>query len=77
MQKIPLSSFKKHQKGIVVSIENNQVQVAFLEMGILPGVEIELTHIAPLGDPISININNYQLSLRKSEAAFIMMHLLP
>lgn len=73
MSNIPLSSFQKFQKGKVVAIENNEVQVAFLEMGILPGVILELSHIAPFGDPIAVTLNNYQLTLRKSEAAYILM----
>lgn len=41
------------------------------DMGIMPGAEIEVKNEAPLGDPISITINNFCLSLRKNEARTI------
>jgi Fe2+ transport system protein FeoA len=41
------------------------------EMGLLPGTRITLIRIAPLGDPLEIQVRGYRLSLRKSEAALI------
>jgi Fe2+ transport system protein FeoA len=41
------------------------------EMGLLPGTKVTLVRIAPLGDPIEIQVRGYRLSLRKSEAALI------
>ncbi len=76
MDPIPLSNFKIQDKGIVTSIDDNELMVAFLEMGILEGTAIELVHIAPLGDPIAIMIGSYTLTLRKSEAAHIWMNKL-
>lgn len=40
-----------------------------LSMGLVPGAEFEIKRIAPLGDPIHINIHGYDLSLRKREFA--------
>lgn len=42
-------------------------------MGILPGTEFVVTRIAPLGDPIEIEIRGFALSLRKDEAAIIQI----
>lgn len=42
-----------------------------LEMGIVPGVEVEKIKFAPFGDPIQIRVGRYQLALRKSEARTI------
>lgn len=42
-------------------------------MGCLPGAEISLELIAPLGDPIAIEVAGYQLSLRKIEASSILL----
>jgi len=42
-----------------------------LDMGILPGVIVEMVRHAPLGDPIDIKVKGYHISLRKSEAANI------
>lgn len=41
------------------------------EMGLLPGTRVTLVRIAPLGDPIEIQVRGYRLSLRKSEAALV------
>jgi ferrous iron transport protein A len=41
------------------------------EMGLLPGTRVTLIRIAPLGDPIEIQVRGYRLSLRKSEAALV------
>ncbi len=41
------------------------------EMGLLPGTRITLVRIAPLGDPLEIQVRGYRLSLRKSEAALV------
>jgi ferrous iron transport protein A len=40
-----------------------------MEMGLVPGVEVSLIGVAPLGDPIEISLRGYRLSLRRSEAA--------
>lgn len=39
-----------------------------MDMGILPGVEIEVLRAAPLGDPLEYKLRGYHLSLRKAEA---------
>ena len=44
-----------------------------MEMGCLPGEEVRIERIAPLGDPIAINVAGYQLSLRKREAYTIVL----
>ena len=42
-----------------------------MDMGILKGTEITVVKIAPIGDPIEVNLRGYDLSIRKSEAANI------
>lgn len=42
-----------------------------MDMGILKGTEITVVKIAPIGDPIEVNLRGYELSIRKSEAANI------
>ncbi len=44
-----------------------------IDMGITPGVEIHVRKVAPLGDPIEINLRGYELSLRKADAQNILM----
>ena len=40
-------------------------------MGVTKGVEIYVRKLAPLGDPIEINVRGYELSLRKEDASLI------
>jgi len=44
-----------------------------MDMGITPGVEIKVVKVAPLGNPIEVNVRGYELSLRKEEAQQIEM----
>ncbi len=42
-----------------------------MDMGITKGVVIKVVKVAPLGDPIEINVRGYELSLRKADANLI------
>ena len=42
-----------------------------MDMGITKGVEIYVRKVAPLGDPVEINVRGYELSLRKADAEMI------
>ena len=42
-----------------------------MDMGITKGVEILVRKVAPLGDPMELNIRNYELSVRKGDAEMI------
>lgn len=42
-----------------------------MDMGITKGVKIYIRKVAPLGDPIEVTVRNYELSLRKTDAANI------
>lgn len=47
------------------------VKRRIMDMGITKGVEIKVVKIAPLGDPMELNVRGYELSIRKSEAESI------
>ena len=42
-----------------------------MDMGITKGVEIFVRKVAPLGDPIELNLRGYELSIRKADAELI------
>ena len=44
------------------------VKRRIMDMGITKGVEIFVSKVAPLGDPIEVNVRGYELTIRKSEA---------
>ena len=69
-----LKELKPGEKGIVQSIgEKGPIRRRIMDMGVTPGAEVKIVKVAPLGDPIEINIRGYELSLRKEEAAQIIM----
>ncbi len=47
------------------------VKRRIMDMGITKGVDIFIRKVAPLGDPIEINVRNYELSIRKADAEMI------
>ncbi|MBE6120329.1 MULTISPECIES: FeoA family protein [Faecalicoccus] len=47
------------------------VKRRIMDMGITKGVEIHIRKVAPLGDPIELNIRGYELSVRKQDAQMI------
>ena len=44
-----------------------------MEMGLLPGTPLRVVRFAPLGDPVEISVRGYHLSLRRTEAAEIVV----
>ncbi len=62
------------QRGQVTNIEGtDDVAIRLLEMGLTPGAEFRLLGVAPLGDPIEIEVRGYRLSLRRTEAARVLV----
>lgn len=43
-----------------------------MDMGITKGVEIYIRKVAPLGDPVEVNVRGYELSLRKDDAQMVL-----
>ena len=68
-----LSELKAGERAIIKEFESSDLELKLMEMGCLPGEEIIAEQIAPLGDPISIRIAGYSLSLRKNEANQILV----
>lgn len=68
-----LSQMKPGKRAIIKSFESPEIELKLMEMGCLPGEEIVVEQIAPLGDPISIRVAGYSLSLRKNEADQIIV----
>lgn len=44
-----------------------------MDMGITKGAQIYIRKVAPLGDPVQINLRNYELSIRKEDAELIVI----
>ena len=70
-----LSELKPGQEGIIKEFQNNEIFLKLMEMGCVPGERILMEQSAPLGDPISVNVAGYHLSLRLNEAEHILVEL--
>ena len=68
-----LSQLKAGAAGVIKGFESSDLELKLMEMGCLPGEVVVVEQIAPLGDPISIRIAGYSLSLRKNEANQILL----
>lgn len=64
-----LSDLRRGQKCIVLDFHNDNAVLRrrLLDMGITKGVVIEIKKIAPLGDPIDIELRGYELCLRRKD----------
>lgn len=69
-----LSTIPLGQKGRVLgyALPPEQRQ-RLLEMGLTVGAQFEVVRFAPMGDPIDIKVRGYHLSLRKNEAAGVLV----
>lgn len=74
--KTTLAGLKKGQKAIITDLNIDTVPLKLLEMGCLPGNIVELLQVAPLGDPIYINVNESHVAIRLETAAEIDVELL-
>jgi Fe2+ transport system protein FeoA len=68
-----LSQIKQGRTVRIVSFENTDLLLKLMEMGCVPGEKIKIEQVAPLGDPISIAVAGYNLSLRLNEAHSIFV----
>lgn len=75
--KTTLASLKKGQKAIITDLNIDAVPLKLLEMGCLPGNTVELLQIAPLGDPIYINVNESHVAIRLETALEIDVEFIP
>ncbi|MGX5818184.1 FeoA family protein [Chitinophaga lutea] len=68
---IKLSSLSIGKSAVIREFEKSDLHIKLMEMGCVPGETVKIEKVAPLGDPISIIVAGYNLSLRKSEADHI------
>jgi ferrous iron transport protein A len=71
-----LSELKPGQQGIIKEFDNQEIHLKLMEMGCLPGENISIIKKAPLGDPVSVLVAGYTLSLRLDEAEHILVDVI-
>jgi len=66
------------ERGRIEEVSGNgTLRQRLLDMGVVPGAEIRVMRVAPLGDPVEYMVRGYRLSLRRTEAANVLVEDLP
>ncbi len=64
-----LRDVKVGEKAVIVKLHGEgAVKRRIMDMGLTKGVEILVRKVAPLGDPMELNVRGYELSVRKADA---------
>ncbi len=63
-----IAHLKRGEKGIIKAFSVDSLPIKLLELGCLPGNEVELVQVAPLKDPLYINVNGSHIAIRRSVA---------
>jgi len=66
-----VANLERGERAIIKNEEPDLVPLKLLEMGCLPGNEVQLLQVAPFNDPMYLDINGCHLAIRKETAAFI------
>ena len=67
-----LRDIKVKETAIVKKVHGDgPVRRRIMDMGITKGVEIYVRKVAPLGDPMELNLRGYELTLRRADAGMI------
>ncbi len=73
---LSLDKLKINQKGTIIAVKGQGlVRRRLFDMGVTPGALVTLIKLAPLGDPLEVNIRNYELTLRKDEAKNVILEV--
>lgn len=67
-----LADLRTGEGGIILKIQvSGALKRRLMDMGVVPGADVQVGKVAPLGDPIEVRIKSYTLSLRLGEARLI------
>ncbi|MBI6116250.1 ferrous iron transport protein A [Salegentibacter sp. F63223] len=71
-----LADLKRGERGIIKEFSEENIPLKLLEMGCLPGNEVEMLQLAPFKDPMYLNINGSHLAIRREIALLIEIDLI-
>ena len=72
---ISIDRLRVGQKGVVVEEMDAHVPVKLMEIGCLPGNEIELIQIAPFNDPMYFLVDGSRIAIRREMAQYVKIDL--
>lgn len=73
---VTVADLKRGERGIIREFAEDILPIKLLELGCLPGNEVELIQIAPLKDPLYINVNGSHIAIRRSVALKIELDII-
>jgi len=62
-----------NETAIILNFSDSEIALKLMELGCLPGANIQLLHKAPMGDPFAYLIDGSIITMRKKEAATVMI----
>lgn len=69
-----IDDLKVGQSGTIAQVGGEgALRLRFLDMGLIPGTKVTLCKVAPMGDPIQIQVRGYELTIRREDAARITL----
>jgi len=68
-----VAHLQKGERAIITDVMTDEVPLKLLEMGCLPGNEVQLLQIAPFSDPLYIDVNGCHMAIRKETALQILI----
>lgn len=71
-----IANLKKGDKAVIKDFDVEAIPLKLLEMGCLPGNQVELLQIAPFGDPLFLDINGSHLAIRIETAREIEVEII-
>nr|WP_232804644.1 FeoA family protein [Salegentibacter maritimus] len=71
-----MADLKRGERGIIKEFSEENIPLKLLEMGCLPGNEVEMLQLAPFKDPMYLNINGSHLAIRREIALLIEIDLI-
>lgn len=70
---ITVAHLRRGQKGVIKEFSGDIIPIKLLELGCLPGNVVEMVQVAPLKDPIYINVNGSHIAIRRKMALLIAL----
>lgn len=69
-----LKDCKPGEGGVIAQVDGEgKVRRRLFDMGVTPGASVTVRKVAPLGDPVEVTLRGYELTLRRSEAACVII----
>ncbi|MBT8306480.1 MAG: ferrous iron transport protein A [Maribacter sp.] len=73
---VTVADLRRGERGIIKEFVEDLLPIKLLELGCLPGNEVELVQVAPFKDPLYINVNGSHIAIRRSVAQQIELEII-